>query len=447
MPFYDTHLHLFNSAHIPLYMTLQRAMKDNLSGLKGEGAGVLAALLGMVGQIDNLLEAKIKRKAMFLRYFDRTVADNIGIVVGEIAEALRDETALEKETAHAKETIVLTPLILDLEYHDEFKRLGDQVCDVLKGIACVEPPSTHELRVFPFIGLDLRRFKSSKTIVEEFDKLVNEVSGNRFESPKGKTATDIESGTCIGIKIYPLLDVNPADSTYRPLFVELAKRGIPVTTHCQPDGYSLGDKKGKVLESYAHPGSWREILLDPQASGLKINFAHFGGEGEVRKSVNWQSPDSGPGMESSSGNRFGGFNTGTWTYQIVELLRCFPNTYADISAFDFSDSHAKAALRWLLWPNNNELMIATGALAQHDATYALSDKLLWGSDYPMPLDEKNAPNYWTLWADCKKAIGATHDPKIDGKYGPDVPPTVPAAAAQQLLNKMVSDNAERFLFG
>lgn len=441
MPFYDTHLHLFNSAHIPLYMTLKRAMKTNLSGLKGEGIGFAAALAGMFGQFDNFLEAKFERKAGFLRYFDRMVGDNLTHVVGEIKEALSTDTPL------GNDMLVLTPLILDLELHEPAKRLKDQIADVLAGIDRIQPSMGDRLRVFPFIGLDLRRFKSAETIVKDFNDLVKEVLGNRFASPKGKTAETIDSGTCIGIKIYPQLDVDPANKTYRPLFVELANRGIPVTVHCQPDGYQLGDKKGKELENYAHPSRWREVLLDPAASTLKINFAHFGGEGEVRKTVNWQSIDSVRGMGSSLGNRYDGFNKATWTYQIVELLRCFPNTYADISAFDFTDKHAKAALRWLLWPGNHEIETVTPGLATNlPAKHLLSDKLLWGSDYPMPLDEESVPNYWTLWAGYKKAIGLEHDPKIDGVSGPDVP-KASSGAAKDLMKQMVTGNAERFLFG
>lgn len=441
MPFYDSHLHLFNSAHIPLYLSLQRAAKKS-SGLTGVGLGAIVSLLSVFGRLDD----KLDRYALFLRYFDRRVDDNLARIVGEIEEAIGNEASF------VNDSLVLTPLILDLEIHDSCKRLGDQVRDVVEGIKAFDAArkAIRDVRVLPFIGLDLRRFSSPETIVEEFDALMGKLTGNKFVFSKGKKPGAIASGSCIGIKIYPLLDVDPADAKYRPLFVAFAERGIPVTVHCQPNGYQLGGKDPDTLERYAHPARWREVLLDPKANGLKINFAHFGGDEQVKATINWTTTGQGEGSEPLAGNVCGGLNRETWTYQIIELLRCFPNTYADISAFDYSDLHAKAALRWLLaYDENNgaDLKINEKRVPpQYPATHSLSKKLLWGTDYPMPLDKKTAPNYWKLWLDFKNAIGVTKDPAIDGVHGPDVPKT-PVANREQLLLNMVSANPERFLFG
>lgn len=441
MPFYDSHLHLFNSAHIPLYLTLQRAAKK-ASGLNGAGLGAVVSLLSIFGQLDN----KLDRYESFLRFFDGRVDDNLSRIVGEI------ERAIGSEVSSVNDSLVLTPLILDLEMHDSCKRLGDQVRDVVEGIKVFHASrkASRDVRVLPFIGLDLRRFTSAQTIVQKFDDLMRDITGGKFTFDKSKTTSPLASGSCIGIKIYPLLDVDPADAKYRPLFVALAERGIPVAVHCQPNGYQLGDKASDVLEGYAHPARWREVLLDPKARNLKINFAHFGGDQQIKATVAWKPTGRDDGNTSVLGSGYGGLNRDTWTYQIIELLRCFPHTYADISAFDYTDLHAKAALRWLLAldeHDHDEWPVAPERLPPQDwAKHSLSEKLLWGSDYPMPLDKKDAPDYQRLWADFKKAIGVTKDRSMDDDHGPDLPPK-PVTKPGELLQKMVSSNPERFLFG
>jgi predicted TIM-barrel fold metal-dependent hydrolase len=177
---------------------------------------------------------------------------------------------------------------------------------------------------------------------------------------------NLVSGRLLGIKIYPPIGFNPCPATlpqtYSDFYTWCCANDIPLTVHCQTGSYSAGKEGSKVAEN-TNPINWRNLLQQPQFNTLRINFAHFGGE---------------TGTEEMFQRR--DYNTNSWTYTIIELLKNYPNTYADLSAYDYSSGKHRKNLRTIF-----ELDVA-GAFGPG---HALADKLLWGSDVPMVISDKS----------------------------------------------------------
>jgi len=91
---------------------------------------------------------------------------------------------------------------------------------------------------------------------------------------------------------------------------------------------------------------------------LNINFAHFGGEDGLEDMIDKNIDET------------------SWTYYLVKLLKRYPNTYADISAFDFADKDACKNLK-------KTLGLDKKGKFDKEGDYKLKEKLLWGSDVPM----------------------------------------------------------------
>ena len=70
----------------------------------------------------------------------------------------------------------------------------------------------------------------------------------------------------------------------------------------------------------------------------------------------------------------------SWTYIIIKLLKNYPNTYADISAYEYSKKEHR---------NNLIKIFEKDANGDFGDGYKLVDKLLWGSDVPMVISTKS----------------------------------------------------------
>ena len=219
---------------------------------------------------------------------------------------------------------------------------------------------------------------------------------------------------------------------------------------------------------YTKPGNWRQVLeFSPQLSKLRLNFGHFGGDmgtkmvvpmrdrGEMEDFEDWVAPKK-PRAKG-------------WTFEIVEMLKQYPNTYADISAFAFQDKVAGAALMWLLAFDENGFFDQDGG-----SNHKLQDKLMWGSDYPMILP--NFPNYHSYLRAFRQTIrqnkrrfarfemppqwrepdavgrsdgattGVRNHPAARRRKGRNMQSWQPLPPAAELFQKLTCENPRRFLF-
>jgi predicted TIM-barrel fold metal-dependent hydrolase len=145
----------------------------------------------------------------------------------------------------------------------------------------------------------------------------------------------VGNGSFAGVKLYPPLGYFPSHPDLYPIYDFCVAHDIPITTHTSPGGFYTRCKKihtrkryqnGDIVEidvdlskystpsvCFAHPENWLEILENDKYRNLRINFAHFGGQKQVRKFADNPTQNAG------------------WTGQIVRLMKDFSNVYADIS--------------------------------------------------------------------------------------------------------------------
>jgi len=169
-----------------------------------------------------------------------------------------------------------------------------------------------------------------------------------------------------GIKLYPPLGYYPFDKRLYPIYEYACKYEIPVVTHCSTGGIYYRGKINKQMlihpktkeklekkrnkdfcRNFTHPANFEYVLSD--FPGLKLCFAHFGGNKEWDKYIFAGRVD---------------LLYKSWLYLIKSLLMRFPNTYADIS-YTLADS---AYLPTLIKLINNP---------------KLNNKILFGSDFYM----------------------------------------------------------------
>jgi len=217
----------------------------------------------------------------------------------------------------------------------------------------------------PFVGFDLRKLDQSGA--EAGLQKIQKIWDTYGTSADDRQAEPLKSGAVFGIKLYPPIgfNPNPSESRKKQRYLEFYKwcceQDIPLTTHCQSSSgsFSVG-KKSREVNRITHGKNWWHLFeKNPDIENLRINFAHFGGEEGIEDLIDWY-----------------GIDKDSWTYYLVRLLKKYPNTYADISAYDFSDDDACENLIKLLEKDEDGKF-------KNEGKYKLSDKLLWGSDVPM----------------------------------------------------------------
>jgi len=350
--FVDTHCHLFNIVDIPLYATLQG--KIEMGTLKRLLAAFALGGVLIAGKGDDLLEDNEE----FIRFFERDIEDNIKWLSTQIRNTVPDKD------------ILITPLVMDFDpIHmttDSALReptMEDQLFRLIEAIHKTKDES-HGVCICPFLGLDLRKLETGGDSGLNRIKKLWEKYG--LASNLKKTLP-FETGSVIGIKLYPPIGFspNPKDQKKKEQYLKFyrwcCEKDIPITAHCQSasGSYSVG-KKSREVNKMTHGKNWWYLLEDhPEISDLRINFAHFGGEDGLEDLIDWYGTDK-----------------DSWTYYLVRLLKKYPNTYADISAYDFSDEEAFKNLIKLMEKDKDGKF-------EEEGVYMLEDKLLWGSDVPM----------------------------------------------------------------
>lgn len=427
--FVDCHCHLFNIEDVPLYSTISKIGSLPNSVLS------LAALFG-------LHKTEVNNHKALIDFFDRQRRTN----TESLAEAVAD-SILQLPTNGAP-GLIITPLIMD------FDRISDSVEDVsyqTKRLRDeVSAANVAEVtKVLPFIGLDLRKVNSWNNVAAGFDALLNSCGGMKSKADRGNLAL-LTNGDIIGVKLYPAMGFNPfADNdasnidAKRLQFYKLcAQRSIPITTHCQHSSFYGHDVNQKEADAYSHPYNWERVLEQLGADSLRLNFAHFGGEKEIKKAVlpdvvYEASGDKGPREKIARES---------WTHILLRLLKKYEHTYADVSAFDYNDKDAVLALAWLLVLDETDELDLRLDLAPQSRK--LKDKLLWGSDIPMILgNEKGgiAEKYegylkqFIKSMDIASLRNKTYDRPLKSKH------TIPNP--HELIERITCKNPMRFLFG
>lgn len=245
--------------------------------------------------------------------------------------------------------------------------------DQLEDLQGIKRNGSWKDKVYPFIFTDPRRVEA----IHPREKKVNETRLKKTHKDfTGAPFVDvfkkyIESGVYQGIKIYPALGYYPFDKRMKPIYDFAVKNSVPIMTHCTIGAvhfkYCLEEnerfhpflkktlpnkKPGDFQEYFTHPLNF-ECLLNPDIlkkewgentpnyHELKICLGHWGtcedwhsylddawNEMEERKSnSNW------PSLRLSEWHTEKGLvkKNYSWFTVICDLMRKYPNVYADIS--------------------------------------------------------------------------------------------------------------------
>jgi predicted TIM-barrel fold metal-dependent hydrolase len=362
--FIDCHCHLFNIVDIPLYDTISGQLK--MSTLEKFGIS-LAALGAGAAVFSGFVNKKLEQTKNLIRFFEQDIIESVKWLADDIRKA-----------APVVDSILVTPLIMDFDkvqtkadlgkepdVVDQLERLQDAINEFHQDFDSAEAPL---IKFCPFMGLDMR--KLHKNYSSTMDKLMEiwDTHGIR-NSDRQNGIGGLASGKLLGIKLYPPIKFNPyaksgnRKTAYKVFYKWCSENQIPITVHCQPGSYSTGRDSQKI-RNLTHSRNWVKVIKDYKLKNLRINFAHFGGESEMEEMLDsW---------------RFSGVEKDTWTYLLIKLLKGYENTYADISAFDYSVKRNRQNLINILEKDEAGEFEDLGM-----GPNKLKDKLMWGSDVPM----------------------------------------------------------------
>lgn len=408
--FIDSHCHMFTIADIPIYQTMRQAAHDKL----GLSTRMLLPLVSFCLPLINP-ENKVEKLEKFMRFFENEPHDSVAQLCREVAALVAAKGGGGYSFAAAK--TILTPLVMDMDIgggigSEKQSKLAGQVKRLTDAIASVNPSN---VLVLPFMGIDPKRADFSDWLA--MAKSVKNRGG----------IGNAKNGDFIGIKLYPSLGFSPQEHVDK--YRAIASKGLPVTVHCQKDALKLVDKANSLID----PKNWEVVLatMSSDPNKLKINFAHFGGEDSVKETINYsEEKDTVPKRD------YQGCRPDSWTKTIIRMLKVYPDAYSDLSAFDFDDPVAVGSLKWILYLDSKGTFDVAGAM-----NFPLTDKLMWGSDYPMTLKEGNV-----IYSDIFSKFITAMKRKIDKEC--EYPPIGDNnALADDVINKLVCENPKKFLFG
>lgn len=429
--FIDCHCHFFNFNSIPVNATLAR-----LDWSRAVPIAIAGPLLAPF--MPSIIKGIWKSYHGFISFFENDAKTNIEKITGDASGCLTGT----KKPDHG---CIFTPLLMDFEKvkeedgrekTDGIKRLACQVSDMKRGIdnAAVFLKKEH-IKILPFLGFDLRRLDETyETGIADWFDTFSEHSGAAIRPPEDRQKIeDMENGDFIGIKLYPPLGGKihtqygtPESDRQLEFFKLLNERKIPVTIHCQEDSFKQGPEEDNELVDFGNPDHWLEVMKKSELNDFTINFAHFGGEQQVAKTLYYNNDDysEGPSLPAIE------YNKKTWTWKIIKLLKAYPNTYSDLAAFDYSNEKAVFNLATLISLDQSGVFKDLGE-------YKLVDKLLWGTDYPMII--KETPNYAKFLEQFKAAINL-RQAKLPGADSPKA-----NISAKKIYEKLTCENPVKFL--
>jgi predicted TIM-barrel fold metal-dependent hydrolase len=230
------------------------------------------------------------------------------------------------------------------------------------------------LRVYPFLGVNTKNYQAEGLLAylekwfagykkdeSEFERRFMSMSANAAD------CTPESYGLFAGIKLYPPLgfDPWPDDPAEREkveiLYSFAESKGIPITTHCDDQGYRIIPLEESLL--FTAPARYKPAL--EKYPNLVLNFAHFG-KRYIRM--------------------IGGRAQEDWRAQIVDLVLAYPHVYTDFS-FTAGEPSFYGELANLL-----------DSLSRDEAE-KLSHRILFGSDFMVNLFKvRSYRDYYELFS-------------------------------------------------
>lgn len=403
-PVIDVHEHIFRGADIPLEGYLRsRAYPWWLKPL--------------VPLLSRVLANSIRRSALggTIHPIGRLLTDLVLLILGQgyrewarvlSRPSLREVADELVKTFAADNVDLFVPLMVDYEYwfpNTQDVPLDAQVQDVFQSV--VKP---YAGRIHPFVPFDPAREIAFRNGLPGPDGTF----GPRpveFSS-LGLVRDAIQTKGFIGVKVYNSLGYRPTgnervnhrqrwlfrynsmapyaafdgeefDEVLEDLYAFCEREQVPITAHCVSDG----------VEAYPHwsyyfcaPGYWRAVL---QRHGeLRLNLAHFG----------W-----------TNGERFLDHRRGrlTWSREIFDMLREFPNLYTDVAHHMIMD------------PQEYPLFPANYAAMQIESAGLIQKRLLFGVDWHVILRTGFAAGFKQKYVDMLNRSGVFSNGDVEDFLG------------------------------
>ncbi|MGL4982495.1 MAG: amidohydrolase family protein [Treponemataceae bacterium] len=275
--------------------------------------------------------------------------------------------------------LVLSPLIMDFNYpkiHDSsyynivpVHSVAMQADEMLQSFHSFTQSNPQSKLIFrPFLGIN-PTFWKIKDIEQFLDTYFSSWSAQAsaqittWEKSKKRFKKNNYKNSFAGIKLYPPMNCDPYPMNKKEqekmdlIYSFCEKKTIPITTHCDNQGFRLVDFDTAQL--FTSPERWTVVL--EKHPTLYLNFAHFG------KQYTRNIPL---------------FQQNVWQDKILELIARYPNVYTDTS-FNGTDKN--------YWANLLKIIEAQTPAKQD----IIRTKIMFGTDWPLSLSKiKSATEYW-----------------------------------------------------
>ncbi len=407
--FFDIHCHAFNMAHPSLYAFLENIRQSSTGDIIKEVINFNEYL--PVRRLTTTRRSLLN----LLAVMEHDVGGMFLLMEDDLAGVFRtNETPFIKKNTlsiagFTYDRIVLTPLLMDFNtpsmHADDIyynrppkKPIEKQIEDTLDGIKhYVKDRPKGMLEIYPFLGINPANYT-----LDQLRKFLNDhlglysISRHLFyKAFLALSQLDIADplagrGLFAGVKLYPPLGFDPWPENDKSgmmkanyLYEFCQKRRIPITTHCDDQGYRIIPLE--LSQKWTSPHRWRKVLQ--HYPDLKLNFAHFGRQ---------------------YSKRFGNKKEPNWYDTIIELCCEYDHVYTDFSFTgcqpDFYDDLSKT--------------FAELPAPQRDV---LQRKIMFGSDFMINLLEiESYYEYYKVFHNAELSSDIKH--------------------------KFCSDNPSRFLF-
>jgi predicted TIM-barrel fold metal-dependent hydrolase len=428
--FYNCHAHSFTYDHVPEYFLIKwfkvsRLLKTRVIGWLIRGSYRIGGnfFIRSIAFLFGLEKARVMRLVNFVRY----------------GNVKNQEAVLTKMRAYYPPSTGIVLLSMDMEYMGAGKPARDYESQLLELEALKNRPDYQHI-IYPFVCCDPRRIRPEN---ERERTVKTNFTGMEFMH---RLETLIEDKTFQGIKLYPALGYFPFDARMKPVYDFALKNCVPIITHCTTGAVHLkykpaaeerihpvlsamglqhtqlrGKKTVEFQRWYTHPLNY-ECLLNkdllkyywvgeaPDYSKMKICLAHWGDAedwksyldnpwtetGERRLDTEWPSLD----LRNWQLDKKREQHNYSWFTIICDLMRKYPNVYADIS-YTLNDESLLPLLKMTL-----------------EADPIIRKKVLFGTDF-----------YMVSKALCERHYSVS----------------VRAVLGNGLFEQIAIDNAERFL--
>jgi len=379
--FYDVHCPLMNLSH-PAFVSIIESMRHRPREV----------IYSQIVSFDYLAASILKRGGESVRnllaVMDNDCADILFLLEDDLAgqfeppkgtPPFKEAAPLRNGALHvagkAFDSLVLTPLVMDFMAPSSYtfntyyrrtpqKPIEAQINDVMFAIRAYRTKRPGGiLRIYPFLGVNTKNY-TLEGLAAYLEKWFAGYTRDESELERRFLATSTDGadaasrapqhyGLFAGIKLYPPLgfDPWPDDPVEREkvelLYAFAESRGIPITTHCDDQGYRIVSLEEALL--CTAPARYGPALK--KYPNLVLNFAHMG-KRHIRTISGKEQAD--------------------WREDILEFIREYPNVYTD---FSFTAGEPSFY---------GELSALFKRLGPHEAE-KVSRRIMYGSDFMVNL--------------------------------------------------------------